>query len=97
MLLPQRVLDKLRSTDDNNNIPHIEEYKVYEKNKEMILPNFSVPGDFPPKIWKEYSIELALPVSMILNRIIKTGQWPTQWKKEWVTLIEKKQKSSDVR
>ena len=86
-LLPDRVNSKLNSP--NAQIPSIEPHTIYEKIKEMTIPDSTVPGDFPPRIWKEFSLYLADPVSVIANQILSTGQWPDSWKTEYVTVIEK--------
>ena len=86
-LLPSRVNSKLNSL--TSIIPKIEPHTVYEKIKEMTIPDSTVPGDFPPRIWKEFSVHLADPVSIITNRILASGQWPDSWKTEYVTVIEK--------
>ena len=55
----------------------------------MNIPDSTVPGDFPPQIWKQFEVELCTPVSIIVNNIFLTGQWPDLWKMEWVTVIPK--------
>ena len=85
--LPERVIQKLNFRETY--IPMVEEYQVYEKIKEMNIPDSTVPGDFPPRIWKNFGAELALPVSKIANKILKTGKWPNSWKMEYVSVIEK--------
>ena len=55
----------------------------------MNIPMSTVPGDFPPQIWKQFSVELSTPIAKIINRILRTGQWPDIFKTEWVTVIEK--------
>ena len=52
-------------------------------------PSSSVPEDLPRRIVKELSLELATPISKIINRIIKTGEWPAKWKIEYGTQIQK--------
>ena len=64
-LLPERVQNKLNSTD--NTEIKVEPYQVYEKIKSMNIPDSVVPGDFPPRIWKKFGVELAEPVSKIVN------------------------------
>ena len=64
-------------------------YQVHQKIKKMNIPDSTVPGDFPPKIWKLYSVELSEPVSFLANRILETGKCPDQWKTEFVTVIPK--------
>ena len=41
-----------------------------------------VNGDLPGKVAKEFSLELAFPVSVIFNNVIQTGKWPQNWKIE---------------
>ena len=55
----------------------------------MNIPDSVVPGDFPPRIWKMFSVELAEPISIIANNILITGEWPDTWKLEYVTVIQK--------
>ena len=97
-LLPNRVLETLNKTIDK--IPIIEPFQIYERIKKMNIPNSTVPGDFPPRIWKLYSAELASPLAIIVNRILQTGEWPTKFKIEWVSVIAKKvdpESKSDLR
>ena len=86
-LLPERVVSKLQFFTDK--IPEIEPYQIYEKIKTMNIPDSMVPADFPPRIWKNFGVEMATPVSIIVNKILKTGQWPELFKREFVTVIEK--------
>ena len=44
--------------------------------------NSSVGCDIPPKIIKEFSVELSLPISIIFNSITKKQIYPTHWKIE---------------
>ena len=62
---------------------------VYKKIKKMRIPDSVVPRDFPPRIWKEFVVDLAEPVSIINNNILRSGKWPEMWKLEYVTVIEK--------
>ena len=43
----------------------------------------------PPKVKKEFGVELASPVADIFNSINKSGEYPKQWKTEFVTPIPK--------
>ena len=67
----------------------VEDYEVYNKIRAAKKPQSGVPNDLPPLIVKEFSPELAKPISRIINSIVKTGQWPYQWKLELVTPIAK--------
>ena len=41
-----------------------------------------VHGDIPGKLSKEFCPELAFPVSLIFNNILRIGEWPNEWKIE---------------
>ena len=43
----------------------------------------------PPKVVKEFSVELAVPVCVIFNKIAETGEYPRQWLIEMKTTIPK--------
>ena len=55
----------------------------------MNLPESTVPGDFPPRIWKLFSAELCTPISIVVNKILKTGEWPEIFKTEYISVIAK--------
>ena len=44
--------------------------------KKMNIPDSVVPGDFPPRIWKEFAVELCEPVARLANDILRKGEWP---------------------
>ena len=50
--------------------------------KQARVAKSQVNGDIPGKLAKEFSPELALPTSIIFNQILKTGNWPKNWKIE---------------
>ena len=52
-------------------------------------PKSFFPGDVPVKIVKEFSPELAKPVTMIFNMITNTGEYPRQWVVEHQIAIPK--------
>ena len=41
--------------------------------------NSVVPGDLPKKVIQEFSCELAVPITVIYNAILRTYQYPRQW------------------
>ena len=69
--------------------PKIEPYQVYDKFLKRKNKITCVPGDMPSKIKKEFAPWLAAPVADIYNAINNTGEYPSQWKKEYVTPIPK--------
>ena len=85
-LLPDRVKIRLSS---KSTPPTISEYECYEKLVKANKPQSGVPGDLPAKVVKEHSVELAGPLHSLLNNIVQTATWPTQWKMEYVTPIGK--------
>ena len=52
-------------------------------------PKSGVPGDLPRAIVQEFTPELATPLRCLVENIIQSGDWPDQWKFEWVTAIGK--------
>ena len=85
-LIPPHVQSKLKS---NSLPPVISEYEVYKKIMKANKPKAGIPGYLPRGLVQEFSPELAAPVQMITNNIFQSGQWPDQWKMEWVTAISK--------
>ena len=69
--------------------PVVTEYDVFKKIKTSKKPKTGVPCDMPRHIVKEFAPELALPIHRIINRIVQLGQWPSEWKKKWVSAIGK--------
>ena len=85
-LLPERVKTKL---EDKTNPPPITEHDCYLKLKAAKKPKAVIPGDLPNTIVKEFTVELANPLSKLLNNIAQTASWPQQFKVEYVTPIGK--------
>ena len=52
-------------------------------------PNSSVPGDIPKVLIKDNPYEFAKPATKIFNRIVRTADWPKQWRQEYITVIPK--------
>ena len=94
--LPDRVQSKLQS---KQSAPIITTQDTLKNIKRTHKPRSGVPGDLPPKILKDFSEELSVPLSDILNKIFQqagtelthTQAWPVQWKTEYVTPIGKVQ------
>ena len=85
-LLPPHVQTQLDSVSIP---PVIDDHKVYQKIKSAKKPKSGVPGDLPRTIVQEFGPELSTPVRCIISNIIQSGEWPAQWKREWVTAIGK--------
>ena len=52
-------------------------------------PNSLIPGDLPVKLVKEFTAELAAPITLIYNRITETAVYPSQWVVEYQLAIPK--------
>ena len=84
--LPKRVRQRLKI---ESTPPTISELECYEKLVSAKKPRSEVPGDLPCAIVKEFTVELASPVSKLLNKIVQSASWPDQYKVEYVTPIGK--------
>ena len=84
--LPARVQTKLQCEDTP---PVISDYEAYKKIRAAKKPKSGVPNDLPRIITQEFAPELATPVGKIVNKIAETGEWPRQWKLEYVVPIGK--------
>ena len=85
-LLPGRVQDKIQSGDT---APIISEYETYLKIRAAKKPKSGTQNDLPKSLIHEFGPELAKPVSIIINNIFQSGEWPTAWKLENVIPIGK--------
>ena len=73
----------------NEEIPKFTEMEVASKLK-SINPRKAVPrGDIPPKVLKEFSHQLTVPITDIINSSIRNGVWPDMWEIENVTPVAK--------
>ena len=84
--LPTRVQIKLQTSKKP---PIISEYDTYRKIRAAKKPRSGVPSDLPKVITQEFSPELSLPVSRIINTMFQSYQWPAHWKLEHVIPIPK--------
>ena len=76
------------------NVPVLEDYQIYKKLRKAKKPNSSVKGDLPKRIVQEFSCELAAPITIIFNSILKSFQYPRQWVVEYQIPIPKTQPPS---
>ena len=85
--LPPRVKSKLENLNDK--LPEIQDYVIYEKMMKVNKPKSTVPGDPPSRLIKEFMPELVKPAGVIYRNITETGQWPSNWKIEYGTALQK--------
>ena len=79
--LSRTIQDKLKQAGKSG-LPFISRYKVQNMIKKAKKSKSGIPGDLPKILHKEFGPELAAPLSIIYNNIVKTGQWPESWKVE---------------
>ena len=87
--------DKLEKEDIDipeiaeEDFPVITEMVVRRVLEEIDTSKSNVDGDIPAKILKEFSKQLAFPVSNVINSSIRQGVWPSILKLEMVTPVPK--------
>ena len=64
---------------------------IERRIKESRKPNSTVPGDVPPSVLTEVASVVAIPLESIYNTVPMQNEWPSEWKKEYQTIIPKKQ------
>ena len=88
-LLPDDVKAKLKSPSNQNEMPQLSDYQVYEQLRKSKKPRSNVPGDLPRRLVKEFAPEIAAPAGRIFRNIMNTGHWPKQWRLEYGTPLQK--------
>ena len=86
---PPWIKAKLIAGKSDPTKPVLEEYMVYEKLKKAKKTNSIVPGDLPVKLVKEFTPELAVPITTIYNKITEVAEYPRQWVTEYQLAIPK--------
>ena len=69
--------------------PHVEPRKIDKVIKTMNKKAATIKGDIPMKLISEFSVELAFPLSYLINFIFESGTYPDIWKVEHVTPVPK--------
>ena len=72
-----------------NDLPVIDRMTVYQELMKLNLNKASPPGELPKKLLKEFAYEFSLPLAHIFNLSLKTGKFPTRWKRATVTPLPK--------
>ena len=71
-------------------LPKLELHEVAARIKKFRKPKSMVPGDVFPKLVTLLSDFFAIPLTDIYNSITTSGVWPKVWKREFITIIPKK-------
>ena len=69
--------------------PQVDEYRVFQKICKLKNTRSTLEIDLPNKLRKEFSVELATPVTNIINTSLNQQSYPTLWKKELITPVPK--------
>ena len=87
--LPDEVREKISKGKLPETIPFLDHISIMEALRLTKHTMSKAPGDMPPSIRQEFYQWLAEPYRDILLEIVKSGQWPSQWKREFGTPIPK--------
>ena len=77
--LPPKVKTSLLQAKNDPGIPTLEEHEVYRKIMKAKKPSSIIEGDVPKRILQLFAPEMALPASIIYNKISKSFEYPRQW------------------
>ena len=62
---------------------------VYNKILGLKSTKSTLPKYLPNKLRKDVAVELARPLTDIINTSLSQGRWPALWKREWVCPVPK--------
>ena len=77
-------------TAEQERVPSPSVSDILMRIMKMRKPRTQVTVDIDPRLLKRYPHLLALPLSIIFDKVFKTNCWPSQWTSKTVTLIPKK-------
>ena len=86
---PPWIKEKLHFGASDQTKPYLDEWQIYKGIAAAKKTKSVIPGDLPVKVVKEFSPELAKPISVIFNKITKSGEYPRQWVTEYQLPIPK--------
>ena len=87
--LPERVQQKLSSDINPEDLPRITAEQVWQIQKGKKRTQSAVPGELPPRLRNEFSVELCEPAAIIFNNITISAEWCEEWKLEYGTPLKK--------
>ena len=74
----QNVKNKILRAKDDPNMPFLEPHEVYQKIMKAKKPASILKGDIPKRVVQLFAPEMALPVSIIYNKITTTAEYPLE-------------------
>ena len=69
--------------------PQVEKHIVYQRLNSLKKTRSTLPIDIPDRLRRACSVELALPLTDIINTSPTQAMHPRLWKQEWVTPVPK--------
>ena len=84
--LSEQVRDKLNSSGC---APKLSDYDTYKMIRKAKKPQSGTKLDMPRDIINEFAPEIAGPLTVIINNMFESAEWPASWKVENVVPIPK--------
>ena len=84
-LLNEDFCEYLPAIKGGSTPPYVEPFKVHDAIQKMNRKAATIQNDLPMKLIVEFSVELAFPLSHIINSCLTSGVYPDIWKVESVT------------
>ena len=78
---------KLNTENPTKPMPQISPEELYEILDKIKTNKSTIINDIPAKIIKEFAVDLAEPLSFLINNIMRNGQYPKLYKFERVTPV----------
>ena len=67
----------------------LNEMQVFHQIQKMKKTKSTLPIDIPDRLRKECALNLAEPMTDIMNSCLRAGKFPVPWRREWVTPVPK--------
>ena len=64
-------------------------FQVLHHIKKLGKTKSTLPVDIPDRLRIECALDLAEPMTEIINSCLRAGSFPSAWRKEWVTPVPK--------
>ena len=71
-------------------------FQVLHRIQKLGKTKSTLPIDIPDNLRIKCSLDLAEPLTDIINSCLETGQFPVAWRREWVTPVPKPKKMDDI-
>ena len=86
--LPDRVQLKINSVINPGDLPVIAAHDIWQIQQGKKKTLSAVPGELPPRLRNQFSVEMCEPAALIFNNITRSAEWCEDWKIEYGTRSE---------